>query len=96
LRSDQHVPALIMLSEFGLSDFGAGAARTFHLQPDTPSIRIWEFTGAPHIEADLIRDITAETNKSQPGQRLLLAAAECGNNPSLHQIAHSIRSRNDL
>ena len=89
LRSDQHVPVLIMLSEFGLSDFGAGAARTFHLQPDTPNIRIWEFTGAPHIEADLIRDITAETNKSQPGQ----TPDVCNGPPTMPALVHGYGMR---
>jgi hypothetical protein len=89
LRSDQHVPVLIMLSEFGLSDFGAGAARTFHLQPDTPNIRVWEFTGAPHIEADLIRDITAETNKSQPGQ----TPDVCVGPPTMPALVHGYGMR---
>jgi Alpha/beta hydrolase domain len=89
LRDDQHVPVLIMLSEFGLSDFGAGAARTFHLQPDTPNIRIWEFTGAPHIEADLTRDITAETNKSQPGQTLDV----CNGPPTMPALVHGYGMR---
>jgi hypothetical protein len=84
LRGDQHVPVLIMQSEFGLSDFGSGAARTFHLQPDTPNIRIWEFTGAPHIEADYIRDVTAETNKSQPGQTI----DSCNGPPFMPALVH--------
>jgi hypothetical protein len=64
LRNDQNVPVLVTLSEFGLSDFGTAAARTFHLQPDSAHIRVWEFTGAPHIDGGFVKDITADAAKT--------------------------------
>ena len=63
LRNDQNVPVLVTLSEYGLSD-DIGAARSLHLEPDSAHIRIWEFTGAPHIDAGFVKDITADAAKT--------------------------------
>lgn len=64
LRNDQNVPVLVMLSEFGLSDYGTGTARTLHQQPDSAHIRIWEFVGATHIDAGFLKDASADEAKT--------------------------------
>src|SRR5262249_6790465 len=33
-------------------------------QPDSAHIRIWEFTGAPHIDAGFVKDVTADDAKT--------------------------------
>ena len=70
LRSDQAAPALIVLSEFGLSDNGNAAGRTFHLQPDSSHIRVWEFAGATHLETGWFREAAADDAKTYPGSSL--------------------------
>jgi hypothetical protein len=67
LRTDQDVPALILLSEFGLSDNGQGAARTFHRYRDSDHIRVWEIAGATHLESNFMLEFAADGNKTYPG-----------------------------
>ncbi|HET9389064.1 MAG TPA: alpha/beta hydrolase domain-containing protein [Steroidobacteraceae bacterium] len=67
LRTDLKVPTLILESEFGVSDDGVGAARSFHLQRDSAHLRIWEMAGATHIEAGWVQEFTADVDKSIPG-----------------------------
>jgi hypothetical protein len=67
IRADLNVPTLVIASEFGLSDFGLIAGRSFHLQPDAPRFRVWEFAGATHLETSWFSDLSADINKSTPG-----------------------------
>ncbi|MBS0579011.1 MAG: hypothetical protein JSR36_07080 [Proteobacteria bacterium] len=85
LRDDQSQPALIVLSEFGLSDDGNAAARTFHLQPDSGHIRVWEFAGAPHLESGWFRDLVADDRKTYPGTAL----DPCDGPPGIPSIVHA-------
>ena len=67
LRNDQDVPVLILLSEFGLSDDGTGAGRTFHRQRDSAHIRVWEIAGAAHLESNFMREFSADSDRTYPG-----------------------------
>lgn len=73
LRNDRNVPASILLSEFGLSDFGAAGGRTFHLQPDSSHIRVWELAGATHLETGWFQELTANASRSIPGFAVIFA-----------------------
>jgi hypothetical protein len=64
LRNDQNVPVLVLLSEFGLSDNGLGAARSLHLTPDSAYIRVWEYAGAPHTDLGFAKDLLADVAKT--------------------------------
>jgi hypothetical protein len=89
LRTDQNVPTLILESEFGLSDNGLAAGRTFHLQSDTPHIRVWEFAGAPHLESGWFQELAADANKSTPPFIL----DPCDGPPGIPSIVHTQGSR---
>lgn len=67
LRSDLQVPTLILLSEFGLSDDGTGAGRTFHLQRDSARVRVWELAGATHLEDGWLQEFASDVRKTFPG-----------------------------
>jgi hypothetical protein len=84
LRNDRNVPASILLSEFGLSDFGAAGGRTFHLQPDSSHIRVWELAGATHLETGWFQELTADASRSIPGFAVDLCANPPGNSSIIH------------
>ena len=84
LRSDLEVPTLILLSEFGLSDDGTGAARTFHLQRDSSHVRIWELAGATHLEDGWLNEFAADVRKTFPG----FALAACAGPPGIPSLVH--------
>ena len=90
LRTDLSVPALILQSEEGLSDYGNGAGRTFHLQPDSAHVRVWELAGAPHLETGWIEEFTADARKSNHD---LPTADQCGNPPGIANIIHGQGAR---
>jgi len=89
LRSDQNVPALVLLSKFGLSDPGAGAGRTFHLQPDSAHFRVWEMAGATHLETGFFQEFTADASKTYPG----FALGTCDGPPGIPGIIHGQTER---
>ena len=89
LRTDLNVPVLIVASEFGLSDFGLLAGRTFHLQPDSAHLRVWEFAGATHLESGWFQELTADANKSTPGFTL----DPCDGPPGIPSLVHGQASR---
>ena len=91
LRNDQNVPVLITLSEFGLSD-DLGAGRTFHLQPDSAHIRIWEFTGAPHVDEGFAKDIIADAAKTDGSA----TPETCDGPPSIGALVISPATRASL
>lgn len=84
LRNDLNVPVIILLSEYGLSDFGQGAARSFHLQPDSSQIRVWEMAGGTHIESGWLADLAADAVKSTPGFTL----DPCDGPPGIPSLVH--------
>jgi hypothetical protein len=84
LRSDQDVPALILLSEFGLADFAGFAGRSFHLQPDSSHVRVWEVAGATHLEAGWLQEFAADANKTLPG----FPVEPCDGPPGIPSIIH--------
>jgi hypothetical protein len=84
LRTDQKVPVLVVLSEYGLSDYGQGAGRSLHLQPDTPYIRVWEMAGAPHIESGWLQQLAADAGKSTPG----FVLDPCDGPPGIPNLVH--------
>ena len=92
LRSDQSQPALVVLSEYGLSDNGNAAARTFHLQPDSPHFRVWEFAGATHLESGWFHDLAADDRKTYPGSAL----DPCDGPPGIPSIVHAQAARAGL
>lgn len=89
LRTDQNVPVLIVGSEFGLSDFGNAAGRSFHLQPDSPHIRVWELAGAPHIETGWIQELATDTRKSNPE----FTVDPCNGPPGVPSLVHGQAAR---
>lgn len=89
LRSDQNVPTLIVLSEFGLSDRGNVAGRSFHLQPDSPQIRVWELAGATHLERGWFQEFAADAAKTLPG----FALTPCYGPPGIPSIIHGQAAR---
>jgi hypothetical protein len=89
LRTDQNVPTLIVASEFGLSDFGLLAGRSFHLQPDSTHVRVWEFAGATHLETNWINELAADSIKSIPG----FSIDPCDGPPGIPGLVHGQASR---
>ncbi|HVN46531.1 MAG TPA: alpha/beta hydrolase domain-containing protein [Steroidobacteraceae bacterium] len=89
LRTDQSVPVLVVGSEFGLSDFGNAAGRSFHLQPDSSHIRFWELAGATHLESGWFQQLVADNNKSIPGSAL----DPCDGPPGIPSVVHGQAAR---
>jgi hypothetical protein len=89
LRTDQNVPVLIVASEFGLSDFGLLAGRTFHLQSDSSDVRVWEFAGATHLETGWFQELGLDINKSTPGFSL----DPCDGPPGIPGLIHGQADR---
>jgi len=89
LRSDLTVPVLILVSEYGLSDYGNAAGRSFHLQPDNRHLRIWEYAGATHIESGWLQELAADSNKSMPGFTL----DPCDGPPGIPSLVHGQAAR---
>ncbi|HEY3785929.1 MAG TPA: alpha/beta hydrolase domain-containing protein [Steroidobacteraceae bacterium] len=84
LRNDLQVPTLILLSEFGLSDDGVGAARSFHLQPDSARVRVWEMAGGTHLESGWLQDFIVDVDKTFPGFPL----DGCEGPPGIPSVVH--------
>lgn len=55
------------------------------MQPDSSHIRVWEFAGAAHLEADWVREFTADAGKSYPG----LPLEGCDGPSVMPSIVHS-------
>ncbi len=89
IRTDLSVPTLIVASEFGLSDFGNGAGRSFHLEPDSARVRVWEFAGATHLESGWLEELVADASKSMPG----FALGPCTGPPAIPSLIHGQAAR---
>ena len=88
VRTDQKVPTLIVLSEFGLSD-SDGGGRSLHLYPDTDFVKEWEFAGAPHLETGWFQEFVADEAKSGIG----FALGPCEGPPGIPNIVHAPAAR---
>ena len=64
IRADVEEPALIFITETGLTRFGHAPAR----QPDSDSVRTWEVAGAAHADAWLLNELGSGYAASCPGR----------------------------
>ncbi|HVO49073.1 MAG TPA: alpha/beta hydrolase domain-containing protein [Steroidobacteraceae bacterium] len=84
VRSDLQVPTLILESEFGLSDDGIAAGRSFHLQRDSTQIRVWEMAGGTHIESGWTSEFAVDLAKTFPGYTV----GTCDGPPGIPSVVH--------